>query len=115
MKTSLSLLIITKNFGGLLGQVLGLVKGLADEVVIVYEELPIKLKRDFGMRRQFQYKTDDLGKKRAFGLKKCRGEWILVLDDDEIISEELKKEIIQIIDSLLHGSIADKTMKQLNN
>ena len=99
MKSSLSLLIITKNFGGLIGQVLEAVKDLADEVVIVYES-----QGDSGfarsslarMTRQFQYQTDDFGKRKAFGLAKCRGEWVLVLDDDEIVTPELKEEINNI-------------------
>lgn len=41
----------------------------------------------------FSLETDDFSELRNFGLKKTSGEWILYVDADERISEQLKKSI----------------------
>ena len=35
------------------------------------------------------------GQRRNYGIKKCSSEWILEIDADEIISKNLKKEILK--------------------
>ncbi|MFN4212850.1 MAG: glycosyltransferase family 2 protein, partial [Microgenomates group bacterium] len=42
--------------------------------------------------------NNNFAAQRNFGIEKARGEWILFLDGDEEISEELKKEIKKIFD-----------------
>ncbi len=44
---------------------------------------------------------EDFAQQRNFGLNKASNEWVLFIDADEEVSEELKKEIV----SLFHGSI----------
>lgn len=44
-------------------------------------------------------------------IERCRGKWILQLDADEEVTEELKNEIV----TLLHGYIAKKAKKRDNN
>jgi glycosyltransferase involved in cell wall biosynthesis len=41
--------------------------------------------------------NDDFAAQRNFGLEKAKGEWTLFVDADEIVSEELKKEIINTV------------------
>lgn len=43
----------------------------------------------------------DFAEQRNFGLSKATNDWVLFIDADEEVSEQLKKEIV----SLLHGSI----------
>lgn len=43
----------------------------------------------------------DFASQKNFGLEKANNEWVLFIDADEEVSEELKKEIV----SLFHGSI----------
>lgn len=76
-----SLLIITKNSDAMLEQCIKSAQDLVNEIVIIDD----------------QYPSNDLGKKRMFGLKKCKGEWILVLDTDEIVSQKLQQEIKQVL------------------
>jgi glycosyltransferase involved in cell wall biosynthesis len=48
--------------------------------------------------------NDDFASQRNFGLSKASNDWVLFIDADEVMSEELKKEIV----SLFHGSIVKK-------
>lgn len=45
--------------------------------------------------------NDDFAAQRNFGLSKAKGEWVFFVDSDEIVSEELKEEIIRVMDSRL--------------
>src|SRR3989344_6237705 len=44
---------------------------------------------------------DDFSTQRNFGLTKVKGEWVLFVDSDEVVSEELKKEIMQTVNGKL--------------
>ena len=55
----------------------------------------------------FQRKlNNDFASQRNFGLNKASNDWVLFIDADEEISEELKKEIV----SLFHGSIVEENV-----
>jgi glycosyltransferase involved in cell wall biosynthesis len=41
--------------------------------------------------------SDDFATQRNFGLDQTKGEWVLYVDSDEVVSEKLKKEILQAI------------------
>ncbi|MFZ2201957.1 MAG: glycosyltransferase, partial [Microgenomates group bacterium] len=41
--------------------------------------------------------NNDFAAQRNFGLAKAKGEWVLMIDDDEIISPELATEIKTVI------------------
>lgn len=95
MKQSLTLLMITKNSQDLLEMSLKSVDGLAEEKVIVDDgstDETRKIARDFGAKI-YTYRQENLGKKRAFGLKKVKTDWVVVLDADEIISDQLRSKI----------------------
>jgi len=47
--------------------------------------------------RVIKEEGNDFSRLRNKGLKEAKGEWILYIDADEVVTEELKKEIIQII------------------
>lgn len=94
----ISLLMITKNSGELLEESLLSVKGLVDEIIVVDDNsnddtLTIAQKHK---AKIFKRHDVNLGAQRSYGLSKCKGEWILMLDADEIISQELKKEIASL-------------------
>jgi len=42
---------------------------------------------------------NDFAKQRNFALEKTKGDWVLFVDSDEIVSEQLKKEIIKKVTS----------------
>lgn len=67
----------------------------ADEIVIVDSfsaDKTIEISKDY-TDNIYQRKFDDFSSQRNFGLEKIQSEWVLVLDADERISDELKNEI----------------------
>lgn len=101
MHVQLSVLMITKNSEELLTQSFSSIADIADEIVIVDDHSTddtLAIAKKFNAKI-FQNQNTDLGAKRAYGLTKCNGVWVLMLDADEIISHRLKSEIKSIVDS----------------
>jgi len=99
MIRELGVLIITKNSAETLDSCLMSIKDLTSEIVVVDSDstdstLEITKQYNVGI---LQFSTDDLGKKRAYGLKKMKSDWILMLDADEIISLTLKLELQELM------------------
>lgn len=98
MKTKLSLNIITKNAGKTLEKTLFSVQGLVDEIILVDEnssDETVNIAKKF-KAKIFAYSSGHLGKQREYALSKTTGNWVLVLDSDEIISNDLKSEILSL-------------------
>jgi len=101
MKNRLSLLMITKDSEELLERVLSSIKTLVDEMVIVDSistDNTVLIAKKF-RAKVYNFKDDNLGEKRAFGLKKVTSPWVLTIDADEIVTKELAKEIKKVIQS----------------
>jgi len=94
----LSVAIATYNEEANIGRCLKSVKDWVDEIVVVdgsSTDRTREIAKKLGAR---VYKTTNkpifhINKQMA--IDKCRGEWILQLDADEVVSEELKKEILE--------------------
>lgn len=98
MKSKLSLLTITKNAQGLIEKTLESVKGLVDEIIIIDNcstDKTVEIAKKYGAK-VYLHHEEDLGKQKRYGLGKCKGEWVLVLDADEYLSESLRKEIKEL-------------------
>lgn len=111
----LSLNIITKNAGKTLEKTILSAKDLVNEIVIVddYSTDNTKTIAEKYKAKFFLHHQESLGKQRQYALSKAKGEWILVLDSDETISEKLKNEIIRLFDirySILKNSEDKQTI-----
>ena len=86
---SVSLCLIAKNEMKHLARCLNSAKPIVDEIIVVDTGSTDETKdiaRVFGARvYDFEW-TDDFSKARNFALSKASGDWILVLDADEVIS-----------------------------
>lgn len=99
-KINLSIAIVTYNEERNIEQCIDSVKDIADEIVIIdggSMDRTVAIAKGFGARIM---QTDNppmfhINKQKA--LDACRGEWILQLDADEVVTEELQKEILHII------------------
>lgn len=99
MKERLSVVMVTQNASDMLDKSLASVKGLADEIIVVDDYSTDKTRL---VAQQYDVKvilhhSSSIGEQKSFAVNLATGIWILSLDSDEIISEELKKEIRGII------------------
>ncbi len=89
---------------------------IVDEVIIVdggSTDKTVEIAKSYGKKVRIISSDNPkmFHKNKQKAIESAKGEWILQLDADESLSEELKKEIA----TLLHGFIDKKTMKQSNN
>lgn len=99
MSAKLSVLMITKNAAETLERSLQSIKDITDEIVIVdsySRDQTLKIAKKYQAKIYF-YKEENLGKQRKFGLSKVSNDWVLILDADEIVSKELKEEIVTLL------------------
>ena len=84
----------------------------ADEIIIVDDESTDKtiekvhkVLKAHKVYKVFQRKlNNDFASQRNFGEENVSNDWVLFIDADEVVTEELKKEIV----TLFHGSIVGK-------
>lgn len=74
--------------------------GFADEIVVVdlgSSDQSISVCKEFGAKVFKHELVSFVEKVRNFAISKAEGEWILVLDPDEMVSEKLKEKLKQVI------------------
>ena len=102
-KIKLSLIMITKNSSKLLNKSLSSVKGLVDEIIIIDDysvDNTREIAKKFGSKI-YKRHNDNFGKQKAYALSKAKGDWILCLDSDEVVSLKLKLEIQNILSKII--------------
>ena len=98
-KVSLSVVVITKNEQDNIDQCLGSVHNWADEIVIVDDESSdrtVELAQKY-TEKIFHRRMDNEGKHRNWAYAQAQNEWVLSLDADEYVTEELKEEIADVL------------------
>ncbi len=78
----------------------------SEEIILVIDENGKNIEKnkleDFFIKNNFQNykifykKLNDFSEQRNFAIYKAKNQWILFVDDDETVSDELKKEIINL-------------------
>lgn len=99
-KTLISVLLITKNNEEIIEKTARSLVGFDDVVVVdggSTDKTLFILKKILPQAKIFVKEFFDIGKQRRYGLRFCRGKWVLILDSDEVLSSSLKKEIFQKI------------------
>jgi hypothetical protein len=99
-KISLSVALAVYNEEANLASCLASVKDIADEIVVVdggSTDRTVSIAESFGTNviRTSNPAIFHINKQKA--LDACRGEWMLQLDADEVIPEDLKKEVSFIV------------------
>lgn len=93
---TLTIIIITKDSSITLLKLLKSVSGLKSEIIIGYQDRNDRIRiraNKFGARI-IRQRGLNLGKRKQMLIDKARGDWILLLDDDEFPDDLLIKEII---------------------
>jgi len=98
-KIPVSVVVITKNEEHNLIPCLESVHGWADEIIVVDDESTDKTVEIAGKYTDkiFHRKMDNEGTHRNWAYAKAKNEWVFSLDADERATEELKKEIDEIL------------------
>lgn len=96
----LSAFLITHNEAARLGRTLEALKGLADEIVIVdsgsTDETP-DIARAHGATFIVNAPFPGYGPQKRFAEDACRHDWVLNVDADEVVSDELRAEILSLL------------------
>ncbi|NTU42161.1 MAG: glycosyltransferase, partial [Nitrospirales bacterium] len=105
-KTTLSLCMIVKNEEKYLAKCLNSVKTIVDEMVIVdtgSTDRTSEIARVFGAR-VFDFPwQNDFAEARNASLERAEGDWILVLDGDEVIAGQDTREIKTLVEGHRKG------------
>lgn len=97
----ISLVMITKNEENNLSKSLLSVVDLVDEIIVVDSgstDNTVKIAKDFGAIVEIR-EFDSFTNQKNYALSLANNEWVLHLDADEIVSQELKQEIKQKLDN----------------
>jgi glycosyltransferase involved in cell wall biosynthesis len=92
---NLSVGILTFNSEKRIERVLESLKNFADEIVVVdsgSRDSTLDVLKRYNVKL-FERKFDNFVNQKNFLLSKCSCDWVLFLDDDEVVSEELSKNI----------------------
>ncbi|SNR75386.1 glycosyltransferase family 2 protein [Desulfurobacterium atlanticum] len=99
MKLPLTVAMITYNEEENLPKTLEAIKDIASEIVIIdshSKDKTVEIAKNYGARVFIEDWKGFREQKNSL-IEKCTQKWILFLDADEVVSKELKKEIIEAI------------------
>ncbi|MEJ6760222.1 MAG: glycosyltransferase family 2 protein, partial [Flavobacteriales bacterium] len=91
MPTKLSILYLSYNEADIIAKSLASVEAVADEIILIDSgstDSTVKIAEKHGAT-VFHKPLDNWGNQRNWGLRKCQYNWILVIDCDEVLTDEL--------------------------
>ncbi len=97
---TVSVVMITKNSAGVVGEALASIRGLWSELLVgdaVSTDGTVEIIKKYG-GRIIRQTTENLGKRKQQLVEMARGDWILILDADERLSGELREEMGRLED-----------------
>lgn len=100
-KIPISVVVLTKNEESCIADCLNSIRW-ADEIIVVDDESTdrtIKIAKDY-TDKIFTRRMDVEGRHRNWAYKQAKNNWVLSLDADEIVSDELRQELARAIKSL---------------
>ncbi|MFM8186603.1 MAG: glycosyltransferase family 2 protein [Alphaproteobacteria bacterium] len=112
----ISVFIITKNEADRIGNIIKAVQSFADEIIIIDSgsiDETKKICEDLGVKFIFN-SWQGYGPQKIFGENICKNQWLLNIDADEEVSEELANEIIGIFGKEISPEIAGFKIKIFN-
>ena len=116
-KVPLSVVVLTKNEENNIEECLSSVQGWVDEIIVVDDESSdhtVALAQKYANKILFQ-KMHNEGAHRNWAYAQARNEWILSLDADEHVTEELKEEIGQMIPNTTYHAFSIPLRNYLGN
>ena len=95
-KPSITACLIVKNEERFLDKCLQSLQGTADQIVVVdtgSTDRTVEIARTHDAEIHHFEWCDDFAAARNFSLEKARGDWVLILDADEVLTPEGRKEL----------------------
>ena len=102
----LSAFVIAKNEESRLPRTLKALQGLADQIVVVDSgstDRTVEIAREMGAE-VFSREWTGYGPQKRFAEEKCRHDWMLNVDADEVVSPELAAEIRAVLPGAAPGA-----------
>ena len=96
---NVSVVIITLNNVRTIREVLAAVAGWAGEIVVVDSgstDETLTIAQEFGCKTLYR-KFDGFGTQKHFAVDQAKNDWIFIVDADEVVTPELKKEIDEVL------------------
>ena len=115
-KLPISIFIITKNEEDRIANVIKKALTLTDDILVIdsgSSDDTIKIVEDLGAKTLFN-EWQGYGQQKIFGENKCKNKWILNIDADEEITEELVTEIKEIFQNNKHQNYIGFKIKIVN-
>ncbi len=107
-KIPLTVAVITKNEEANIADCLSSVRDWADEIVIVDDESTdqtVEIAKQY-TDKIFHRKMDNEGRHRNWAYAQAKNEWVLSLDADESVTQELKEEISKTLSNTEFNSFS---------
>ena len=95
MIENLSIFIIAKNEADRIGRTIEAAKNLSEDIIVIDSgstDETVKISKDFGAKVFFN-EWPGFGLQKQFAEDQCQNDWLLNLDADEVISDELANSI----------------------
>lgn len=103
MKNKISACLVVHNNEHQIERCLKSIKNVVDEIVIVHDgpcaDKTLQIAKKYTSKVFVGKKIGNPEPHRVTGFKKATGNWILILDADEFLSAELKKNLRKLVDS----------------
>jgi len=115
-KVPISVFIIAKNEEVRIAKTLKAVVGWASEVIVIDSgstDDTARIAKDLGAKVIFN-KWKGYGQQKIFGEKKCKRDWILNIDADEEVTDELKQEIERLFEHKIIGKYLGYRIRIVN-
>lgn len=109
----LSVVLATRNEEENIGRCLAAVKDIADEIIIFDEESSdntAKIAKSYGAKVYLEPHHDNFHITKQKAIDKAKGDWILQLDADEVVTKQLAQEIKEVI-NLTSSEILSRPQK----
>ncbi|WP_010256819.1 glycosyltransferase family 2 protein [Myroides injenensis] len=98
---NLTLLIPTKNEASCIASCILSAKDIVDEIIVIDSysvDDTVEIAKEYGAKI-IQREFDNFSNQKNFAIPQAKNEWILLLDADEQLTEELKAEIKDLVNS----------------
>ena len=98
-KLPISVFIICRNEADRIANTINSVKNWVDEIIVVDSgstDETVEIAKSSGANKVIYNKWPGYGQQKIFAERSCKNSWLLNLDADEVISDDLAQEIIQL-------------------